>query len=149
MKGDTVRVLQINEKTAIQLKDIRWRFSRARGPGGQNINKVSSRVTLCFSIPQSSDLDDDQKRIILHVLDRFINKHGVLQISVEDDRSQMRNREIAIQRFTELLIDALTPDRERLESSIPQHEKERRIRTKKQRSQIKRQRRELDSFPEE
>jgi ribosome-associated protein len=149
MNGGIVSVLKINENTVIQMRDIRWKFSRASGPGGQNVNKVSSRVTLLYSIPQSSDLDEDQKTILTYKLGRFIDKQGVLQISVDEERSQMRNREIALQRFAELVRDALTPGRERYESAVPQREKERRIRTKKQRSQLKRIRRQIDDIPEE
>jgi ribosome-associated protein len=117
--------------------ELRFAASRSGGPGGQNVNKVSSRVTLTFDLKASTALSDGQKRTIMKKLATRINKDGVLRIISQRTRSQEFNRADAIERFSDLLGRALTPERPRVKTRIPAAAHERRIEEKKKRGSIK------------
>jgi len=87
--------------------------SRSSGPGGQNVNKVNSRVELRFSVTQSALLYDDEKEIVLRKLKNRINAEGELLIAVQTDRSQLKNKEEAVSKFYELIAKALAPRKPR------------------------------------
>ncbi|MCZ7673032.1 MAG: aminoacyl-tRNA hydrolase [Chloroflexi bacterium] len=89
----------INEKVRIPLSELQYRFSTSSGPGGQHTNKAATRVTLLFDVAQSPSLDDETRRILLKRLTAYLDKEGVLQLHVQDSRSQHQNREIANGRF--------------------------------------------------
>ncbi len=89
------------------LKEISLSASRSSGPGGQNVNKVSTKMELRFPVDKSEILDDFQKQRILAKLKNRINKHGELIITSSTERSQWRNREKAIKSFFELIEKAL------------------------------------------
>src|ERR1044071_375395 len=89
--------------------EIRFTASRSGGPGGQNVNKVSSKVTLAFDVRHSTVLSDEQKRKITGKLATRINKEGILQIVSQKTRSQELNRADVLERFADLLRMALTP----------------------------------------
>jgi len=114
--------------------EITFTASRSGGPGGQNVNKVSSKVTLAFNIQDSRALSDEQKRKIAAKLSTRINKEGILQIVSQRTRSQEVNRTDTIERFAELLRRALTPQRTRIKTRIPKAAKEHRLDEKRQRS---------------
>jgi ribosome-associated protein len=114
--------------------------SRSGGPGGQNVNKVSSRVTLTFDVNTSTALSDDQKRTIMQKLAGRINKHGVLRVISQRTRSQELNRADATERFSELIRGALTPQRRRVKTRVPRAAHARRVEEKKKRAVVKRTR---------
>lgn len=91
-------------------KEFRFRFSRSRGAGGQHVNKVSTRVELQFDVQQSSLLSDEQKTVLLEKLASRINKEGILQIAVQESRSQRKNRQLAEAKFYTLLKEAFQPE---------------------------------------
>lgn len=97
----------INEKVRIPLSELQYRFSTSSGPGGQHTNKAATRVTLLFDVAQSPSLDDETRRILLKRLTAYLDKEGVLQLHVQDSRSQHQNREIANGRFRDILAAAL------------------------------------------
>ena len=99
--------------------EVTFTASRSGGPGGQNVNKVSSKVTLAFHPGGSVALSDDQKRRIAERLATRINNDGILQVVSQRTRSQEMNRTDAIERFAELLRQALTPRRPRLKTRLP------------------------------
>ena len=117
--------------------EISFTASRSGGPGGQNVNKVSSRVTLAFDVAGSTALSDEQKRKIGGKLATRINKEGILQIVSQRTRSQELNRSDALERLAELLQRALTPQRPRFKTRVPSGAKERRLEEKKKRTAIK------------
>ena len=131
-------MIRINPSLSIDEDELEERFIRASGPGGQNVNKVSSRVTLTFDVNLSTALSDVQKHTILQKLAGRINKDGVLRVISQRTRSQELNRTDATERFSELLRAALTPQRPRVKTRVPRAAHERRVEQKKKRALVKR-----------
>ena len=130
-------MIRITDNLAIPENEIAFTASRSGGPGGQNVNKVSSRVTLSFDVADSSALSDDQKRRITARLATRINKDGILRIVSQRTRSQEMNRVDVLERFSDLLRRALAPRRPRIKTHISAAAKERRIEEKKKRAVTK------------
>lgn len=128
----------INASTYIPDAEIRFSAARSSGPGGQNVNKVNSRVILEFDFNLSSALTSYQKRRIAGSLGQRINKHGVLRMQAQRHRSQAANRAELIERFVELLQKALRPMKYRVPTRVPARAREKRLEGKKQRTQTKR-----------
>jgi ribosome-associated protein len=133
-------VIEILPGISIPEDELHFAASRSGGPGGQNVNKVSSRVTLTFDVGASAVLSDDHKRAIMKRLATRINKDGVLRVVSQTTRSQELNRMDAVERFTELIRQALTPRLPRVKTRIPTVAHKRRIEAKKKRASIKRER---------
>jgi len=116
--------------------ELHFTFSRSSGPGGQNVNKVNTKVTLRFNIAESALLDEEQKVLLLDKLKNWINKDGDLIIISQTTRSQLKNREEAIQKFYDLLNLALKKKKKRKptkpsKSSIEKRLKDKRIQSEK------------------
>ena len=101
-------MIQINEQLAIPEDEVTFTASRSSGPGGQNVNKVNTRVTLWFDVAGSPSLSAEQKQQLLTHLANRITREGVLQIVSQQHRTQAANREAAIERFVEVVGKALT-----------------------------------------
>ena len=140
-------MIPIMDGLAIFENELTFTASRSGGPGGQNVNKVSSRVTLAFDVCGSGSLSEEQKRMVMGRLATRINKEGILQIVSQRTRSQELNRTDALNRFSELLRRALTPQLPRVKTRIPPAAKRQRLEEKKKRSTTKetRSRKEWDS----
>lgn len=95
------------------LKEFQFRTSRSGGKGGQNVNKVSSRVELFWNVSQSLVFTDEEKERILFKLRNRINKEGFLQIVSDEDRSQLRNKQNTINRIIYLITEKLKVDKPR------------------------------------
>jgi len=120
--------------------EFKFHFSRSSGPGGQNVNKVNSKVELRFNIDQSHILNDEQKEKIKLKLSAKTNQEGELIIVSQEKRSQVQNKELAIEKFYMLLNKALTPRKKRLRTKATQASKEKRLKNKKQHSEKKNRR---------
>lgn len=132
MPGDSIRVTR---SVAIPLDEVDLRFSRSSGPGGQHANTSETRVEALFDVEASSALTDFQKR-------RVLARTGpVLRAVAQDERSQWRNRELAVERLVEQLRAALRVERRRVPTKPSAAAKERRLEGKRRRSQTKRLRR--------
>src|ERR1051325_1894745 len=117
--------------------ELHFDASRSGGPGGQNVNKVSTRVTLTFDIRASVKFSEDQKRILLAKQTHRTNQHPILRVISQRTRSQDLNRTDAIERFSELLREALTLQRTRVKTRVPRAAHGRRVEQKKKRALIK------------
>jgi ribosome-associated protein len=120
--------------------ELMFSTSRSSGPGGQNVNKVNSKVELRFPVEPSILLSEREKEIILNKLKNRITSEGELIITVQTDRSQLKNKEEAIEKFYQLLTKALTPRKPRRATRPTQASVEKRLQLKKQTSEKKAQR---------
>ena len=130
-------MIRITDDLSIPENEISFTASRSGGPGGQNVNKVSSRVTLSFDVRNSSALSQEQKKKIVDELGNRINKDGILRIISQRTRSQDMNRTDALERFAGLIGMALTPKRLRIKTRVPSGVRENRLEKKKKRTTIK------------
>jgi ribosome-associated protein len=137
-------MLPINERLSIDENELDYEFARSSGPGGQNVNKVETKVTLKFDITASQSLSDDQKSKISQNLASRITKDGVLRVTSQRHRTREANRHAAIGRFIELIDDALVVRTARKPTRVSRAAKRRRIEEKKRRSQKKALRRPPD-----
>jgi len=117
--------------------ELSFTFSRSSGPGGQNVNKVNTKVTLRFSIADSHLLDEEQKVLLINKLENRINKDGDIVIISQSTRSQLQNREEAIQKFYDLLNEALKKKKKRKPTKPTRLSKEKRLKDKKIQSEKK------------
>jgi ribosome-associated protein len=133
----TMVMIQINRTLSLPAEEISFTFSRAGGPGGQHVNKVSTRATLWFNVEESPSLTQLQKEKIRSRLASRINRKGELQVVAADHRTQKANREEALQRFISLMSGAFRERKARRKGTIPARARERRLQAKKRRSQLK------------
>jgi ribosome-associated protein len=132
MDGESIRVTR---SVVLPLSEVRFRYSRSSGPGGQHAQTSETRVEAVFDVESSSALTDSQKR-------RVVAKAGpVLRAIAQDERSRLRNRELAIERVVEQLKAALHVERKRVATKPTKAARERRLEQKRRRSRTKRLRR--------
>lgn len=112
--------------------ELEFQASRSSGPGGQNVNKVNSRVELRFNIPTSQLLSERQKEILLKKLASKLTSDGTLIMEGQTERSQLQNKEKVIQRFYSLIEKALKPVKKRKATKPSRSSIEKRINKKKQ-----------------
>lgn len=117
--------------------ELVFKASRSGGKGGQNVNKVSTKVELEFNIGASTLLTDEQKAVILEKLANRVTTEGVLRIVSQTERSQLGNKRRAINKFYELITKALAPRKKRLATKPGKAVKEKRLKEKKQQSEKK------------
>lgn len=141
MTDSSPQELVVNTRVRIPTWELRFVFSRSPGPGGQNVNKVSTRVTLLFDVADSESLTPAQRGRVRRQLATRIDRHGTLRVVSARHRTQAANRRAAVQRFVELLADALTVRKTRVKTRIPRRAVERRLQNKTRHSQLKRLRR--------
>ena len=124
--------------------EFQFLTSRSSGPGGQNVNKVNSKVELRFDIQNSILLSDEQKEILQVKLATKISSEGILSIVSQIDRSQLANKEDAIRKFYLLITKALTPVKRRKRTKPTLTSVEKRLTGKRIKSEIKQNRQKID-----
>ena len=120
-------------------EELSFSYSRSSGPGGQHVNKVSSRVTLWFDLDASPSLTDEQKARLRQGLAGRLNRQGRLWLVARASRSQTMNREAAVRRFYELISQALAEETPRRPTRVPRASRAARLTAKRHRSRIKRE----------
>lgn len=130
----------VNNNLTIPSWELTFSFSPSGGPGGQHANKAATRVTLFYDVANSPSLTEAQRKRLLKRLDSRLDQDGILQLNAQDTRSQHRNRQIVLERFEELLREALKPRKRRRKTRPSRAANERRLREKKRRGRIKRDR---------
>jgi ribosome-associated protein len=133
-------MIEISDHAAIADDELVFKASRSGGPGGQNVNKVNTRITLFFSVRDSASLTDQQRDRLLSCLSGRIDREGVLRVVSQKFRTQDANRRAAVERFRQLLADALKPAPVRKKTRAPAGAHERRLSGKKHRGAVKRER---------
>ena len=131
-------MIRITAEIAIDEREIEERFSRASGPGGQNVNKVSSAVELRFDIAHSPSLPEDTRSRLIALAGRRVTQDGVLVIRAERFRAQKQNRDDAVQRLCDLVRKAAIAPKPRRKTRPSRAAKQRRLETKQRRSTVKR-----------
>ncbi|MBT2595932.1 alternative ribosome rescue aminoacyl-tRNA hydrolase ArfB [Arthrobacter sp. ISL-72] len=133
--------LEVSPALTIPASELRWRFSRSSGPGGQHINTSDSRVELSWNIGASAALSDGQRLTLVTRLGKRLIA-GVITLSASERRSQLRNREEALSKLADLLAEALAPEAPHRRATKPTRgSQRRRLAAKEQRAATKRQRR--------
>jgi ribosome-associated protein len=137
-------LVNINSHTAVPSSELTVRFSRSGGPGGQNVNKVETKVELLFDVVHSAGLSDDQKQLILVREKNRIDSDGILRVTAQESRSQFENRETAIGKFISILAGALAKRKKREKTRASRASREKRIEGKKLRGKTKKMRGRVD-----
>jgi ribosome-associated protein len=134
------KVLRITNTLTIPLSELRFRFARSSGPGGQHVNRSATRVELSFDVASSPSLTEAQRERVLKALAPYIDSEGVLHLVSQTFRSQLRNREEVVERFRTLMHKAMRVPKRRRPTRPSRAVQERRLASKRRRSEIKRQR---------
>ena len=131
-------------KTDKILTELTFKAVRSSGAGGQNVNKVSSKVVLTFDLKNSKALNEEEKFLLQTKLSSRLTSDAVLILNCDEDRSQLKNKEIVTKRFLEIIKNGLIVPKERKATKIPKSVIRKRIKDKKNISEIKKTRRKPD-----
>ena len=132
--------LKITKTLVIPSNEIKWRFSRSSGPGGQNVNKIESRVEIIFNLEDSKVLNDYQKEILKRNLkNKLVNNS--LRLTVQEHRNQLLNRQLALMKLGSMIKNALNkPFKLRKSTQPTKASQKKRVEVKKKRGELKKSR---------
>ena len=132
--------LKITKTLVIPSNEIKWRFSRSSGPGGQNVNKIESRVEIIFNLEDSKVLNDYQKAILkINLKNKFVK--NILCLAVQEHRNQLLNRQLALVKFSSIIKDGLNkPFKFRKSTKPTKASQKKRVEFKKKRGELKKSR---------
>ncbi|MFZ2148583.1 MAG: alternative ribosome rescue aminoacyl-tRNA hydrolase ArfB [Sedimentisphaerales bacterium] len=137
---ETDDMIEITDDIFICEDELIFKASRSGGPGGQNVNKVNTRITLLFDVANCESFSDAQKQRILSRLSTRADKNGLIRVISQKFRTQKANRRAAVERLQQLLAEALKIRLAREKTKIPYVVKQRRLEEKRRRSLLKQQR---------
>lgn len=126
------------------ISELVFKAVRSSGAGGQNVNKVSSKVVLSFDLLNSQSLSEEEKILISEKLKTKLTLDGILILNCDEDRSQLKNKEIVTKRFLKLIQNALVVPKKRKPTQVPRAVIEKRINEKRNTSEIKQNRKKPD-----
>lgn len=141
-------MIEINERVTIDEAEIQFDFIRASGPGGQNVNKVSSGVQLRYDVKNSPSLPEEVRKRLMHQAHNRITQEGILIVEAKQYRTQEQNRQAAIERLVELIRQASKKPKIRKRTKPSKAAKRKRLEEKRRRGQIKRLRRSNSAYDE-
>jgi ribosome-associated protein len=130
--------------TEVIVSELSYKAVRSSGPGGQNVNKVASKVVLTFDLANSLGLSEEEKERSITKLKSKLTNEGILILTCDEDRSQLKNKELVTKRFLELIQKALVVAKERKATKIPRSVIEKRLKDKSSQSEIKQNRKKPD-----
>ena len=136
--------MKINETLSIEENELRFAYARSSGPGGQNVNKVETKVVLLFDVGASQRLSDEQREKIRERLKTRITKTGVLRVMSQRLRTRGANQRAVIERFVKLLVEAMVEEKPRKKTKVSKGAKKRRLEAKSRRSKLKKLRSQRD-----
>jgi ribosome-associated protein len=131
-------MIYISTALSVPKREVRFVYGTSSGPGGQHVNKVATKATLLFDVVNADSLSSTQRARIEQTLSTRMNKSGILRVASSKYRSQGANREATIERFCELIRDAIKPIKKRKKSNVPKSSKKKRLLHKKKRGETKR-----------
>ncbi len=134
----------INPRVRIPYTELQFQFARASGPGGQHVNRTESAVELSFDLAHTPWLTETERTRAISKLGSYVDGAGVVHVVSQSERSQLRNRELAISRFAELLRQALTVPKKRRPTKPSKASQEKRMDGKRKAGQTKRGRGKID-----
>jgi len=126
------------------LSELSFKAVRSSGAGGQNVNKVSSKVVLSFDVPNSKALSEEEKELVYNKLSARLTSENILILNCDEDRSQLKNKDIVIKRFLDIITKSLIVPKPRKATKIPKSVIKKRLKDKKNLSEIKQSRRKPD-----
>ncbi|MFL9838309.1 alternative ribosome rescue aminoacyl-tRNA hydrolase ArfB [Flavobacterium sp. ST-75] len=126
------------------LNETEYKAVRSSGAGGQNVNKVSSKVILNFDLNNSKAFTEEEKELLNDKLAPRLNTKGTLILQCDEDRSQIRNKQLVTKRFIELIETALQQDKPRIATKIPKAVIKKRLENKRRQAEKKQSRRKFD-----
>ena len=126
------------------ISELSYKAVRSSGAGGQNVNKVSSKVVLTFDLNASQALSEEEKTLLLLKLATRLTTENILILNCDEDRSQIKNKEIVTKRFLDIIKKGLVVPKERKATKIPKSVIRKRIKDKKNISEVKKTRRKPD-----
>jgi ribosome-associated protein len=132
--------IYISHSFRIPFTELQFKTSRSGGPGGQNVNKLETRVEVLFDVINSPSIPGHYRQRLLKKLSSQIDSSGIVHVIVQDTRSQWKNKQLAIERLVDLLKSAMIVPKKRIATKPTHSARESRLRTKKARSQTKKMR---------
>jgi ribosome-associated protein len=117
--------------------ELTYKAVRSSGSGGQNVNKVASKVVLYFNLEASAQFTDEEKIRLSEYLQNRLNKQGVLILDSSESRSQFRNKALVTQKFLDLIVEGLKEEKERKPTKVPKAVKRKRLETKRKNAEKK------------